>query len=99
MDAILALAAQHRLKVIEDCAQAHGAEFKGRRVGAIGDVGAFSFYPGKNLGAYGDGGAIVTNDAGLAKRSRAGLIGEIRQPAGPARAEPADRRASRRRSD
>ena len=57
-------------KVIEDCAQAHGAEYKGRRVGAIGDVGCFSFYPGKNLGAYGDGGAIVTNDEQLAKRMR-----------------------------
>jgi dTDP-4-amino-4,6-dideoxygalactose transaminase len=70
MDAILTLAAQYQLKVVEDCAQAHGAEYKGRRVGAIGDAGTFSFYPGKNLGAYGDGGAIVTNDARLARCSR-----------------------------
>jgi len=70
MDPLLAIARQHDLKIIEDCAQAHGAEYKGRRVGAIGDVGAFSFYPGKNLGAYGDGGAIVTNDASLAKKCR-----------------------------
>lgn len=70
MAALLELAQQHQLKVIEDCAQAHGAEYQGRRVGAIGDIGAFSFYPGKNLGAYGDGGAITTNDAELAKRCR-----------------------------
>jgi dTDP-4-amino-4,6-dideoxygalactose transaminase len=70
MDALGALARQHGLRIIEDCAQAHGAEFRGRRVGAIGDVGSFSFYPGKNLGAYGDAGALVTNDAALAKRSR-----------------------------
>jgi len=70
MDGLLALASAHGLKVIEDCAQAHGAEYNGRRVGAIGDVGTFSFFPGKNLGAYGDGGAIVSNDAGLAKRCR-----------------------------
>jgi dTDP-4-amino-4,6-dideoxygalactose transaminase len=70
MDSLLNFAAKHQLKVIEDCAQAHGAEFKGRRVGAIGDIGTFSFYPGKNLGAYGDGGAIVTNDDKLAKQCR-----------------------------
>ena len=70
MSAILALAKTHGLKIIEDCAQAHGAEFNGRRIGAIGDIGAFSFYPGKNLGAYGDGGAILTNDAELARKSR-----------------------------
>ncbi|NQZ08839.1 MAG: DegT/DnrJ/EryC1/StrS family aminotransferase [Algicola sp.] len=70
MDAIMALAKQHDLKVIEDCAQAHGAEYKGRRVGAIGDYGTFSFYPGKNLGAYGDGGAIVTNNEALAIKAR-----------------------------
>jgi dTDP-4-amino-4,6-dideoxygalactose transaminase len=70
MDSLLALAAKHGLKVVEDCAQAHGAEFKGHRVGAIGDIGTFSFYPGKNLGAYGDGGAIVTNDDDLAKQCR-----------------------------
>ncbi|NVJ98898.1 MAG: DegT/DnrJ/EryC1/StrS family aminotransferase [Alphaproteobacteria bacterium] len=70
MAAIGSLAQTHGLKVIEDCAQAHGAEFDGRRVGAIGDVGCFSFYPGKNLGAYGDGGAIVTNDEQLALKCR-----------------------------
>ena len=70
MDPLLALAEQHDLKVIEDCAQAHGAEYDGRRVGSIGDVGTFSFYPGKNLGAYGDGGAIVTNDVQLSVRAR-----------------------------
>ncbi|NYT64247.1 DegT/DnrJ/EryC1/StrS family aminotransferase [Alcaligenaceae bacterium] len=64
------LAKEHGLKIIEDCAQAHGAEYQGRRVGAIGDAGTFSFYPGKNLGAYGDGGAITTNDADLAQRCR-----------------------------
>lgn len=70
MDGLLSLAQKYGLKIIEDCAQAHGAEYKGRRVGAIGDVGCFSFYPGKNLGAYGDGGAIVTNDEKLAQRMR-----------------------------
>lgn len=70
MDAVTALSSEYGLKVIEDCAQAHGAEYRGRRVGAIGDVGCFSFYPGKNLGAYGDGGAIVTNEDALAKKVR-----------------------------
>lgn len=70
MEPLLALASEHRLRVIEDCAQAHGAEYKGARVGALGHIGAFSFYPGKNLGAYGDAGCIVTNDAVLAERCR-----------------------------
>lgn len=70
MDEILAFARARGLKVIEDAAQAHGAELSGRRVGALGDAGSFSFYPGKNLGAYGDGGAIVTSDAALAERCR-----------------------------
>ncbi|WP_298340714.1 DegT/DnrJ/EryC1/StrS family aminotransferase [uncultured Algibacter sp.] len=70
MDMLLDIAKQYKLKIIEDCAQAHGAEYKGRRVGAIGDIGTFSFYPGKNLGAYGDGGAIVTNDENLAIKTR-----------------------------
>lgn len=66
MDAILEVARAHGLKVLEDAAQAHGAEHKGRKVGALGDAACFSFYPGKNLGAYGDAGMIVTNDERLA---------------------------------
>lgn len=62
MDPILALARKHNLIVIEDAAQAHGAEYKGRRAGSMGDIACFSFYPGKNLGAYGEAGAIVTNN-------------------------------------
>jgi dTDP-4-amino-4,6-dideoxygalactose transaminase len=62
MDPILDIARRHNLTVIEDAAQAHGAEYKGRRVGSIGDIGCFSFYPGKNLGAYGEGGMAVTNN-------------------------------------
>ncbi|MDD4927941.1 MAG: DegT/DnrJ/EryC1/StrS family aminotransferase [Gallionella sp.] len=68
MDPILAIARKHGLKVLEDGAQAHGARYKGKRIGAHGDVVAWSFYPGKNLGAYGDGGAITTNDTGIAER-------------------------------
>ncbi|GLP96748.1 DegT/DnrJ/EryC1/StrS family aminotransferase [Paraferrimonas sedimenticola] len=70
MDGVLALANQHGLKIVEDCAQAHGTEYKGRRIGAIGDVGTFSFYPGKNLGAWGDAGAVLTNDKSIAERVR-----------------------------
>jgi dTDP-4-amino-4,6-dideoxygalactose transaminase len=70
MPAITALAAEHRLRVIEDCAQAHGAEIAGRKVGTFGDAAAFSFYPTKNLGAHGDAGALVMNDADLAGRAR-----------------------------
>jgi dTDP-4-amino-4,6-dideoxygalactose transaminase len=70
MDGLRELAAVHKLKIIEDCAQAHGAEYKGSRVGALGDIGTFSFYPGKNLGAYGDAGAILTNNEDLAIRCR-----------------------------
>jgi dTDP-4-amino-4,6-dideoxygalactose transaminase len=66
MDPILEIAGRHGLKVIEDAAQAHGAKYKGRTVGTLGDVACFSFYPGKNLGAYGDGGAIVTDDSDIA---------------------------------
>ena len=62
MDSIAEIAEKHSLKVIEDAAQAHGARYKGRRVGSLGDAAGFSFYPGKNMGAFGDGGAIVTND-------------------------------------
>jgi dTDP-4-amino-4,6-dideoxygalactose transaminase len=70
MDPIMAIARRHGLKVIEDAAQAHGALYKGRRVGTLGDAAGFSFYPGKNLGALGDGGAITTNDPALAERVR-----------------------------
>jgi dTDP-4-amino-4,6-dideoxygalactose transaminase len=70
MDAIMLLARKHNLKVIEDACQAHGARYKDRPAGSIGDAGCFSFYPGKNLGAYGDGGAIITNDANLADKIR-----------------------------
>lgn len=70
MDPLLEIAGKHNLKIIEDCAQAHGAEYKKKKVGSIGDVGTFSFYPGKNLGAYGDGGAITTNNETLAIKSR-----------------------------
>jgi dTDP-4-amino-4,6-dideoxygalactose transaminase len=70
MSGLQALADTHKLHIVEDCAQAHGAEYKGRRVGALGDIGVFSFYPGKNLGAYGDGGAILTNRADLATKCR-----------------------------
>jgi dTDP-4-amino-4,6-dideoxygalactose transaminase len=70
MDPILSLADAHGLVVIEDAAQAHGAEYKGRRAGSVGDLGCFSFYPGKNLGACGEGGAVVTNDVRLAETIR-----------------------------
>jgi dTDP-4-amino-4,6-dideoxygalactose transaminase len=68
MDAIMAIAEQHGLAVIEDAAQAIGAEYKGRRAGSIGHAGCLSFYPTKNLGAYGDAGMVVTNDAALADK-------------------------------
>lgn len=70
MDPIMEIALRHKLKVIEDAAQAHGARYKGRRTGSLGDAAGFSFYPGKNLGALGDGGAITTNDQDLADRVR-----------------------------
>ncbi|MBK6707521.1 MAG: DegT/DnrJ/EryC1/StrS family aminotransferase [Sphingomonadales bacterium] len=68
LDPILAIARKHGLRVIEDAAQAHGARYKGRRIGSHGDIVTWSFYPGKNLGAFGDGGAISTNDSELADR-------------------------------
>jgi dTDP-4-amino-4,6-dideoxygalactose transaminase len=68
MDPIMEIARRHNLVVIEDAAQAHGAEYKGRRAGSIGDLGCFSFYPGKNLGAYGEGGAVVSNRPEFAQR-------------------------------
>jgi dTDP-4-amino-4,6-dideoxygalactose transaminase len=70
MDPIIEMAAQYGLKVIEDAAQAHGALCDGRACGSLGDAAAFSFYPGKNLGALGDGGAVVTNDRALAQKIR-----------------------------
>lgn len=70
VDPILTIARKHGLRVLEDAAQAHGARYKGRRLGAHGDAVAWSFYPGKNLGAMGDGGAVTTNDAQLADRIR-----------------------------
>lgn len=70
MDEILALAARHSLKVIEDNAQAFGAEYKGRKTGSIGDLGCLSFFPSKNLGGYGDGGMVTTNDDTLAEKVR-----------------------------
>jgi dTDP-4-amino-4,6-dideoxygalactose transaminase len=70
MDAIMGVAKKHNLAVIEDACQAHGAEYKGKRVGGIGDLAAFSFYPGKNLGAYGEGGMVTTNNAEYARKIR-----------------------------
>lgn len=70
MDRIMAIAKKHGLWVLEDCAQAHGAKYKGKRVGSIGDVSAFSFYPSKNLSVLGDGGCIMTNDDAIAERVR-----------------------------
>jgi dTDP-4-amino-4,6-dideoxygalactose transaminase len=70
LDAILAIARRHGLKVLEDGAQAHGARYKGKRLGAHGDVVAWSFYPGKNLGGFGDGGAITCDDDAIADRIR-----------------------------
>jgi len=71
MDAIMEIADSYGLKVVEDCAQAHGAEYKGKKVGTFGDAAGFSFYPGKNLGALGDAGAVVTNEKKLADTVRA----------------------------
>jgi dTDP-4-amino-4,6-dideoxygalactose transaminase len=73
MDPILEVARRHGLAVIEDAAQAHGARYRGRRAGGIGDLACFSFYPGKNLGAYGEGGCVVTDDA-----ARAGTVRMLR---------------------
>lgn len=71
MDPIMSIARKYGLKVVEDCAQAHGATYKGLAVGTFGDAAGFSFYPGKNLGALGDAGAVVTNDEEVAKKIRA----------------------------
>ena len=71
MDALRELASRHGLRLIEDAAQAHGASWKGAPAGSLGDAAGFSFYPAKNVGAFGDGGAVVTNDDELAARVRA----------------------------
>lgn len=71
MEPIMSVANKYSLKVVEDCAQAHGATYKGQKVGTFGDAAGFSFYPGKNLGALGDAGAVVTNDPDTEKRVRA----------------------------
>lgn len=68
MDKVLELCKKYNLKLVEDCAQAHGAEFNGQKIGSFGDIGCFSFYPGKNLGCFGDGGAITTNDEEIYKK-------------------------------
>jgi len=70
MDPILEIARDHGLFVVEDACQAHGAEYKGRRAGSLGDAGCFSFYPGKNLGAFGEGGGVVTNNPALDEKIR-----------------------------
>src|SRR5205823_9458769 len=70
MAAICAIASEHSLAVIEDAAQAHGAVYAGKRAGSLGDIGCFSFYPGKNLGAYGDGGLVTTARRDVAERVR-----------------------------
>lgn len=70
MDEIMAIAKKHNLKVLEDCAQAHGAKYKGKTVGTFGDAATFSFYPSKNLGAFGDAGGIVTNSDEVAEKAR-----------------------------
>ncbi len=80
MDRIMRLAKKYGLFVVEDCAQAHGALYKGKRIGSFGNASGFSFYPGKNLGALGDGGAAVTNDSELAEKIRAlGNYGSIKK--------------------
>jgi dTDP-4-amino-4,6-dideoxygalactose transaminase len=81
--AALEAAGRADVRIVEDCAQAHGASWRGRRTGALGDVAAFSFYPTKNLGAMGDGGAVTTDDDGIARNVRE--IGDHGRPADPAR--------------
>lgn len=70
MDEIMAVARKHNLKVLEDCAQAHGSTYKGQKIGTFGDIATFSFYPSKNLGAFGDAGGIVTNNTEVAEKAR-----------------------------
>src|SRR5437762_10430826 len=80
MDQITTIADRHGLPVIEDAAQAHGARYKGKRVGQFGKIACFSFYPTKNLGAYGEGGALVTDDDTIAARARSLRNHAARQP-------------------
>jgi dTDP-4-amino-4,6-dideoxygalactose transaminase len=70
VDAILEICRKHKLPLVEDAAQAHGAKYKGKTVGTLGDISCFSFYPGKNLGACGEGGALVTNNSAFAARAK-----------------------------
>ncbi len=70
MDPIVQICKKHNLRLVEDCAQAHGATFNGKQIGTFGDIGCFSFYPSKNLGAFGDAGAIITNDDEIDKETR-----------------------------
>lgn len=70
MDRVMEIARRHRLRVVEDCAQSHGTTWKGRQTGTFGDIGCFSFYPTKGLGAFGDGGCIVTDDEAIARKCR-----------------------------
>jgi len=70
MDGLMRIAKKHGLRVIEDCAQSFGAEYRGKKTGSFGDAGCFSFFPSKNLGAYGDGGMLITDDANLAERAQ-----------------------------
>lgn len=70
MAPIMEIARKYHLRVIEDCAQSHGAKFNGKMTGTFGDIGCFSFYPSKNLGAFGDAGGIITNDSGIADEVR-----------------------------
>lgn len=71
LDPLLAICRKHNLPLVEDAAQAHGAKYRGKTIGTFGAISCFSFYPGKNLGAYGEGGALVTNNAAFAARARA----------------------------
>jgi len=71
MDAIIQIAEKYNIKIIEDCAQAHGAEYKGKKTGSFGYAAGFSFYPGKNLGAFGDAGAIISDDENLVNKIKA----------------------------